>query len=142
MTSELDIMSMRRPRRTGLPEVRSKAHACAMRRLFYAGGSIVISDQVCKAVLRYARALARNDSANVVTLPSFTEDFGRGISHILVDPTSQLLSVPTADLEVELTDAQIVEILEGRTKSLDPERPDWSDDITDIEDLTVYYWGL
>ena len=113
-----------------------------MRRLFYAGGSIVISDQVCKAVLRYARALARNDSANVVTLPSFTEDFGRGISHILVGPTSQLLSVPTADLEVELTDAQIVEILEGRTKSLDPERPDWSDDITDIEDLTVYDWGL
>lgn len=113
-----------------------------MRKLYYAGGSIIISDQVCKAVLRYARALARTESADLVILPAFTEDFGKGVAHILIGPSSQILSVPTADLEIDLADAQMVEILESRTKELDPERPAWSDDIADVMDLDGFDWGL
>ena len=113
-----------------------------MRRLYYAGGSIIISDQVGKAVLRYARALARHQSSDLVVLPAFTEDFGKGVAHILIGPSSQMMSVPTAEFEIDLADAHMVEILESRTKTNDPDRPDWSDDIADVMDLEGYDWGL
>lgn len=113
-----------------------------MRRFHYAGGSIVVSDQVCKAILRYARALARSDTSDIIVVPSFTDDFGTGLSHIVLGPASQIISVPAPDLEVAIEDAHTVEILEGRTRSLDPERPDWGEEITDIVDLKAYDWGL
>lgn len=113
-----------------------------MRKLHYAGGSIIISDQVCKAVLRYARALSHSDTSDLVILPSFTEEFGRGVAHILIGPASQILSVPTADLEIDLADSRMVEILESRTKELDPQRPDWDEDVADVMDLDQYDWGM
>ncbi len=113
-----------------------------MRKLYYAGGSIIISDQVCKAVLRYSRALARAQSSDLVILPSFTEHFGKGVAHILLGPSSQMLSVPTADFDIDLADTRMVEILESRTKELDPDRPDWSEDVADVMDLDGFDWGL
>lgn len=113
-----------------------------MRKLYYAGGSIIISDQVCKAILRYGRALARAESADLIILPAFTEDFGKGVAHILLGPSSQFLSVPTADFDVDLADSRMVEILESRTRELDPDRPDWREDVADVHDLDGYDWGL
>ncbi len=113
-----------------------------MRKLYYAGGSIIVSDQVSKAVLRYARALAHAQSSDLVILPSFTEHFGKGVTHILLGPSSQMLSVPTAEFEIDLADARMVEILESRTKGLHPDRPDWSEDVADVMDLEGYDWGL
>ena len=95
-----------------------------MRKLYYAGGSIIISDQVCKSILRYGRALARSGSSDLVVLPAFTENFGKGVAHILLGPASQMLSVPTAEFDIDLADAHMVEILESRTKELDPDRLD------------------
>jgi hypothetical protein len=113
-----------------------------MRKLYYAGGSIIINDQVCKAILRYSRALARSGSSDLVIMPAFTEAFGRGVAHILLGPASQMMSVPTADFDVDLADARMVEILESRTHQHDPERPEWSDDIDDVMDLDGFDWGL
>lgn len=113
-----------------------------MRKLYYAGGSIIISDQVSKAVLRYARALSRSGTADFVILPAFTEDFGKGVAHILIGPASQMMSVPTAEFEIDLADAHMVETLESRTLQLQPDRPDWSEDVADVMDLDGYDWGL
>ena len=109
-----------------------------MRKLYYAGGSVIVSDQVCKAILRYARALAKADTADLVVFPGFTDDNRQGIAHVLIGPSSQLLSVPTQELDMELDDARMVEILEARTKNLDPARPEWGKDVVDVTDFTSF----
>lgn len=113
-----------------------------MRKLYYAGGSVIISDQVYKAILRYGRALARSGSSDLVVLPSFTENFGKGVAHILLEPASQMLSVPTAEFDIDLADAHMVEILESRTAKLDPDRPEWHEDVADVSGLDGYDWGI
>ena len=113
-----------------------------MRKLHYAGGSVTISDQVCKAILRYARALAKAETADLVVFPGLTGDNRLGAAHILIGPSSQLLSVPVEDLDLDLADSRMVEILESRTKSLDPDRPEWGQDVVDIEDFTSFDWDF
>ena len=107
-----------------------------MRKLFYAGGSVIVSDQMCKAVLRYARALAHADTADLIAIPSLTNDNKLGIAHMLIGPASQLLSAPAEDLPVDLEDSRAVEILEARTKNAHPDRPEWGNDIVDVSDFT------
>ena len=103
---------------------------------------MIISDQVCKALLRYARALGKAKEADLVVFPALTEDYRRGIAHVLIGPSSQLLSVPTDDIGVELDDSRMVEILEARTAKLDPNRPDWGEDIVDVEDFSQFDWDF
>jgi len=111
-----------------------------MRKLFYAGGAVMVSDQVCKAIFRYARALSKAKTADLVIFPVLTAENRRGMAHILIGPSSQLLSVPAEDPGVELDDARMVEILESRTKNLDPTRPEWGNDVVDVEDFTSFDW--
>jgi hypothetical protein len=111
-----------------------------MRELFYAGGSVVVSDQVCKAILRYARALAKANTADLVIFPAWTKENVRGMAHILIGPSSQVLSVPSQEMDIDLDDSRMVEILESRTKNLDPDRPEWGNDIVDVEDFTSFDW--
>lgn len=113
-----------------------------MRKLYYAGGSIIVADQVCKAILRYSRALARQHSADLVIMPALTDDNRVGIAHILLGPSSQILSVPTEELSIDLDDPAMVEILEGRTKRLDPNTPDWDKDVVDVTDFSTYDWDF
>jgi hypothetical protein len=111
-----------------------------MRKLYYAGGSIIVSDQVSKAIMRYARALAKADAADLVAMPGFTTENKRGVAHVLIGPSSQLLSTPTEEMELDLDDSRLVEILESRTKNLDPNRPEWGNDIVDVSDFTTFDW--
>jgi len=113
-----------------------------MRKLFYAGGYVITSDQVCKAILRYARALAKANAADLVVFPVFTADNHSGMAHIVIGPSSQILSVPTEDIDIDLEDARMVEIIESRTKNLDPDRPDWGKDVVDVEDFTSFDWDF
>lgn len=93
-------------------------------------------------MLRYARALAKAKGADLVVFPTLTEENRRGIAHVLIGPASQLLSVPTDDIGIELDDARMVEILEARTRQLDPDRPEWGEDIVDVEDFSQFDWDL
>lgn len=111
-----------------------------MRKLFYAGGSIIISDQVCKAVLRYGRALAKADKADLIIMRAMTPDNRVGIAHLLIGPASQIMSVPTEELPLDLDDPAMVEILEGRTRRLDPDTPEWENDVVDVTDFTNFDW--
>lgn len=113
-----------------------------MRKLFYAGGHVIISDQVCKAILRYGRALAKADSADLIVFPALSDENRRGMAHILIGPASQLLSVPSEDIGIDLDDSRMVEILEGRTKNLDPDRPEWGKDVVDVDDFTSFDWDF
>jgi hypothetical protein len=77
-----------------------------------------------------------------VVTPCLTPKNQRGLAHILIGPASQLLSVPTDDIGVDLDDARLVELLESRTKSLDPTRPEWGEDIVDVVDSAPYDWDF
>ncbi|MCU1545699.1 MAG: hypothetical protein JWP30_799 [Homoserinimonas sp.] len=96
----------------------------------------MVGDRTCKAVLRYARALAEADTADVVMVPVITEGGSHGYAHILVGPASQLFSTPVENSGEEPDDVKVLEELEQHTRRLQPKRPDWSDEMTDIPDLS------
>lgn len=106
-----------------------------MRRLHYAGGFVVTADVMCKAVLRYARALAENGRYDVVSLPTVSDGGRPGRAHIFLGPSSQLFSVPVADIGSEPVDLSLIQHLERRTRGLQPSRPDWDEEMPDIPNI-------
>ncbi|PJJ72913.1 hypothetical protein CLV46_2492 [Diaminobutyricimonas aerilata] len=108
-----------------------------MRRIYYANGSVLTDDMTCKALLRYARALAEADLADVVQVPIRQEDGAIVYSHFLIGPASQIFSNPVGEPNTEPFDAAIIEKLESATARLHPARPDWSEEMTDVPDLDM-----
>lgn len=106
-----------------------------MRRLYYSSGFILVGDRTCKALLRYARALAEADTADVVQVPVVTEGGSRAYAHLLIGPASQIFSTPVADSSDEPQDEDVIRMLETATHRLDPSRPAWPTEMTDVPDL-------
>ncbi len=98
-----------------------------MRRLHYSGGYVLTSDDVCRALLRYARALAESHTSDVVAIPVIEEGGARGHAHFLIGPASQLYTTPVAERIDELEDPPVVEELERRTRLLAPSVAVWPD---------------
>ncbi|HEV7813255.1 MAG TPA: hypothetical protein VGO99_09800 [Leifsonia sp.] len=111
--------------------------AC-MRRIHYAGGSMLTGDRTCKAVLRYARALAESGDSDIVTVPVVTEGGSRAMAHLLIGPASQLFSTPVENSPDEPYDAEVVAELETRTRKLHPGTPAWPAEMTDVPNLDDY----
>ncbi|MET4156687.1 hypothetical protein [Agromyces sp. PvR057] len=103
-----------------------------MRRLHYANGYMIMPDAVCKAVLRYARALADAHTSDVVTIPVLGEAGAVTTAHVLLGPASQLYSTHIADSIGEFTDAALVADLEQRTRRIEPSTIAWPDEMSDI----------
>lgn len=108
-----------------------------MRRLHYAGGYVLTADALCKAVLRYSRALAVSNTADVISIPVMVEGGKIALAHMLVGPASQLYSTPVLEALGEFSDQGVVEDLERLTASLQPSRPDWPDEMVDIPDIDL-----
>lgn len=107
-----------------------------MRRLHYAGGSLLTADRTCKALLRYARALAENQTSDVVSVPVIQEGGGLALAHFLIGPASQMYSTPVLrDDGREPESEDLVAMLEERTRLLQPSRPAWPDEMPDVPDL-------
>ncbi|MBT2502224.1 hypothetical protein [Curtobacterium sp. ISL-83] len=106
-----------------------------MRRIHYASGSVLTGDRTCKAVLRYARALAEASTADVVEIPVVTDAGSRAYAHFLIGPASQIFSTPVPDSPDEPLDVDVIEHLERATYRLQPSRPEWPDEMTDVPDL-------
>jgi hypothetical protein len=62
-----------------------------MRRIIYAGGSFVTSDEIADAVLRFAEELANHNRAATLTVPAVEPD-GPTDVEVLVGPASQLMA--------------------------------------------------
>jgi hypothetical protein len=108
-----------------------------VRRLYYSSGFVLIDDRVCKAVLRYARALAMNDQSDVVTIPVLTEGGSRGSAHLLIGPASELFSTPVDNSPDEAYDPEVVRELERMTAALQPYKPAWDSEMRDIGDIDL-----
>ena len=96
---------------------------------------MLMADSTCKAVLRYARALADADKADVIMIPVVTEGGSLAYAHMLVGPASQLFSTPVENSQNEPLDAEAIADLEARTANLQPSRPSWPSEMTDVPDL-------
>ncbi|WP_411720874.1 hypothetical protein [Mycetocola sp.] len=108
-----------------------------MRRLYYSSGSLLTGDEVCKAVLRYARALAETDDADIIAVPVLTDDGILGLAHLLVGPASQLFSMPAPSQGDDPFDADIIDKLNAMTRALQPSRPEAEAPRTDVLDLDM-----
>ncbi|MET4636864.1 hypothetical protein [Mycetocola sp. 2940] len=109
-----------------------------MRRLYYSSGSLLTGDEVCKAVLRYARALAITGDADIIVIPVVTDDGISGLAHMLVGPASQVFSMPAASQGDDPYDADIIDKLNAMTRGLQPSRPEAEAARTDVHDLDMY----
>jgi hypothetical protein len=113
-----------------------------MRRLQYASGYVLTGDRTCKAILRYARALAEARKSDVVSVPVVTDTGSYGLAHMLIGPASEIYSTPVEHAVAEPEDDEIIQDLEQRTMQLQPSRPEWPTEMTDvetIEDLDIDY---
>ena len=108
-----------------------------MRRLHYASGEMLTADLTCKAVLRYARALADASVSDVLSIPVIGEGGGVVMAHLIVGPASQLYSTPVSDAEEDPVDRALIAELEKRTARLQPTRPAWPDEMEDIPEYNA-----
>jgi hypothetical protein len=107
-----------------------------MRRLYYASGAVLVSDPVCKAVLRYARALADSGRYDVVAVPVFGADGADARAHLLLGPSSELFATPVADGGVDAEiDPDLIRQLERRTRGLEASRAESPEDAREVSGL-------
>jgi hypothetical protein len=109
-----------------------------MRRLHYAGGYVLTPDEVCRALLRYARALADTHSSDIIAIPVLAEGGARGYAHFLIGPASELYSTPVTEDVEELSDPALIDELERRTRRLQPAAAEWPDMLDDVDSLLGY----
>ncbi|KQQ06014.1 MULTISPECIES: hypothetical protein [unclassified Rathayibacter] len=90
-----------------------------MKRLRYAGGSLLVGDSVAHALLAYARDLALASASDTVMLIGLTEDGARDEAEMLIGPSSQLFA-DTAEGPESLPDdeATIAEMESRRSRLL------------------------
>jgi len=103
-----------------------------MRRLYYAGDSVLLADVTCKALIRYARALGEAGKSDIATVPVITDGGSHGIAHILIGPASQMFSTPVLDSSDEPVDSEVIFELERLTRLLLPSTPAWPVEMTDV----------
>ncbi|MBI5160722.1 MAG: hypothetical protein HY996_04805 [Micrococcales bacterium] len=102
---------------------------------------MVVSDIVCKAVLRYARALARAGETEVVEVPTRDVTGLAEIAYLLVGPTSDIFSTPIVGVD-DVPDGReryAASQMERRTVRIHPTRPEWPGEMHDVPDLEVDY---
>jgi hypothetical protein len=79
-----------------------------MKRLAYAGGSLVTGDAVTDAVLDYAAALARAGQADRIRVPALGVDDEITVFDMVIGPASQLIAEPVDVDHDELVDPELV----------------------------------
>jgi hypothetical protein len=109
-----------------------------MRRLHYSGGYVLTADDVCIALLRYARALADTQTSDVISIPVLAEGGVRGNAHFLIGPASQLYSTPVAESADDASDPALVQELARRTRRLQSAEADWPDMIEEPDEQVGY----
>ncbi len=88
-----------------------------MKRIYYAGASLLTGERIAESVLRYAEALAKAGSAEEIAVPSITEDGKREAVMLLVGPASQLLAEDEGS-RTDLEDPLFVAELDRKIRAL------------------------
>ena len=91
-----------------------------MMTLHYSGDTVLLDDDVCESILRYARALADARSSDVVTVPMRTPEGTDSPVEFLLGPASQLYATRAALDMAEEVHPDVVADLDRRTRMLHP----------------------
>jgi hypothetical protein len=102
-----------------------------MKRVFYAGGSVLIGDRMADAVVRYAGALAMRDGSDLIDIPISLDDGKTTRAQLLIGPASQLVVIPEAGVPEGPEDEATIEDLTRRARLLSSPRPQASNESTD-----------
>lgn len=96
-----------------------------MKRIFYAGGSALASNDVADAVLAYAEALARNGpQADIITFPVVLDSGHAGEATFLIGPASQLFSLSEEAEMLSIPEhSEVVRELRRKTRLVGSPRP-------------------
>ena len=89
-----------------------------MDRIHYAGDSFLTGTAIAKALLEYATALARHESADSVDVPVYDPATGVGRTSFLLGPASQFVSSWEETAVEELVDDELLADLAERTALL------------------------
>jgi len=95
-------------------------HHEEMMTLYYTGQSVLLADDVCEALLRYAQALADTQGSDVVTVPVLTPEGESIAAEFLLGPASQLYATAAGDGHDDQSHPDVVEELTRRTRLLHP----------------------
>jgi hypothetical protein len=114
-----------------------------MMTLHYASGAVLMADDVCEALLEYARALAAIQGSDVLVVPVVSGAGETAPAEFLLGPASQLLATP-ADADEELgRDQGIIDDILQRTELIRPAvavpRPSASDPRNGAADADATY---
>jgi len=85
----------------------------------YAGESVLLTDDVCDALLSYAQTLAETCGSDVVTVPVSVADGTTSAARFLLGPASQIYATPVPDSE-QRTNPDVVEDLHRRARLRHP----------------------
>ena len=92
-----------------------------MMTLYFTGQSVLLADDVCDALLRYAQALAATQGSDVVSVPVLTPDGESIMAEFLLGPASQHYATAAGEDAGYHSHAGVVEELARRTRMLHPE---------------------
>lgn len=89
-----------------------------MQIIHYGEAAYVTGDDIAHAVIEYAKALARAESSDTVTMP-FRRDGGTdGRLEMLIGPASQIVLERTDAVGDEIRDAGLVDDIQRRVRAL------------------------
>jgi len=84
------------------------------------GETVLLADDVCQALLRYAQALAETKRSDVVTIPVLAADGSMSTGDFLLGPASQLYATPAPDQPHRADNPDTVGDLDERVRLLHP----------------------
>ena len=85
----------------------------------YTGGTVLMADDVCEALIQYARVLAAAQASDVLVVPVIDENGELATAEFLIGPASQLLAVPAVSASETGRDQEVIDDIERRTRLLD-----------------------
>jgi hypothetical protein len=115
-----------------------------MEQIHYAGGVLLTGSDIADAIVDYAAALAARRTAASVDIPVRTADGRTTRAHMLIGPSSQLVTEPIDSDFDELVDEDLVSSLRSATTALANTRPlvgrVGADDAMDAADTDELDW--
>src|SRR6478736_3316855 len=91
-----------------------------MRMLHYTGDAVLVADDVCHAMLRYALSLAETQRSDLVTIPVIADDGSTTFADFLLGPASQLYATAAPHRPHQAYNPDAVGELDRRTRRLHP----------------------
>lgn len=95
----------------------------SMKAIHYAGETVLTGDAIADALVLYAAALARRESAAAVDIPVRYPDGSVNRASVLLGPASQIVTAPEHSDGEEIVDDDLVAWLMRRTRALEDPRP-------------------